>query len=260
MRLRQLGSFLFCVLTFTVLLRSQQAQPAVQRDSQAAFVLQRSLAAMSQTLPADSVATGTITFVEGSKTSTGSVRILTRGLDQTSEELQLPDGTRTLTYSQGLATEILNSTANSLQQELAVTAQSTSFPLPLLGCALNNAETALQYIGIETLDGVQVHHIRFWSTFLSTPKLQPLAEFSTRDVWVDVATGLPRKLSYVRREARGSAPRIPVDVFYSNYQTVAGTVVPFSIQKSLNGTPWATITIQSIQFNTGLTDSAFPIQ
>ena len=64
----------------------------------------------------------------------------------------------------------------------------------------------------------------------------------------------------VRRPAHGAVAGVAVDVFYSNYQNSSGILYPSNIRKSLNGTPWATITIQSIAFNTGLTDSDFPVQ
>ena len=39
----------------------------------------------------------------------------------------------------------------------------------------------------------------------------------------------------------------------------SGVLDPFKIEKSLNGTPWTTITIQNVAFQTGLSDNNFPI-
>lgn len=240
---------------------SVAAQQVPQRDLEATVVSTQSATAMGGTVPSDSVATGTVTLVAGSKTDSGTVRILTRSTDQTSEQVTTADGSDTLVYSRGAAAEIQGSSSQYLQLELAVTCQSPDFPLPLLVGALNNADFAFQYVGAETFDdGSPVHHIRFWNTFASQPKLAPLADLSARDLWIDAVSGLPRKLSYVRRAARGAEPGILVEVFYSNFRDVGGALSPFLIQKSLNGTPWATMTITSVTLNAGLTDANFPVQ
>src|SRR5947209_7664783 len=202
-------------LSSLLLSASIAAQPP-PRDPQAVVILQQALAAMGRTAPTDSVATGTAVLVAGSTTETGTIRILTRRLDQSAEYFQTPAESRVVIYSRGHADEREGTSVKPLSMELAATSQSPDFPLPLLAGALNSPETALQYLGPETLDGSAVHHIRFWSTFSSQPKFRHLAEFSQRDLWLDVASGLPHKLAYDRRAAGGSAARIPAAVFYSD--------------------------------------------
>jgi hypothetical protein len=222
--------------------------------------VQGSVAAMAATIPSDSQASGTVQIIAGSETETGTIQILTRGFSQTSEQISTASGSRAIVSSQGLASETANGTLQALPMELAVTSQSPDFPLPLLGAALNNPDEAFQFIGQETLNGRAANHVRFWDTFASNPGLQSLAAFTTTDVWIDPASRLPLRISYIRRNGGGSAPRVPVDVYYSNYQNLGGVLYPFSIQKSLNGTSWTTITISSATFNVGLTDSNFPVQ
>src|SRR5258708_18259388 len=84
-----------------------QEPPPVKRDPQSLTVVQRALTAMGGTIPADSVATGTITIVAGSRTDNGTIRILTRGPDQSAEHIQLPGEIRSVIYSRGQANEIL---------------------------------------------------------------------------------------------------------------------------------------------------------
>ncbi len=221
---------------------SAPAQQAPQRDPQALVVLQHAFAAMGATVPSDSVATGNVTLVAGSKTENGTIRILTRGLEQSAEQVQTPDGSRSVVYSQGRANRIDGSGTTAFTLELAASSQTPNLPLVLIATALNNPDAAFQYIGLETLGSAQVHHLRLWNTFSSNSKLQPLAEFTVRELWIDAATGLPRKLFYNRREARGAAPKIPLEVFYEDYRNVGGMFYPFLIKKSLNGTPWADLT------------------
>jgi hypothetical protein len=228
-------------------------QPPV-RDPQALTLLQASATAMGNVVPSDSTATGTITTEAGTLTENGTITILTRGTDQSSEQIQTPHGA-ILVYSRGQA-----SNGAPLSGQRAMTSQSSFFPLPLIGGALNNSDSGFKYIGLETVNGSSAHHIQFWNSFASNPTGLTLSAFTTRDIWIDATSYLPLRISYVQRAAGGSAPRIAVDVFFANYQNVGGILYPFSIQKSFNGTPSATITIQQVVFNTGLPDSNFPAQ
>jgi hypothetical protein len=245
-------------LASAFLLSGQQAPP--QRDPQALLLLQRALAVLGRTVPADSVATGSVALVEGSKSESGTIRILTRGLDQSAEQIQTPDESRSIVYSQGRGNRIDNSGTTAFTLELAASSQTPCFPLVLVATALNNPDYAFQYLGLEPLGGAQAHHLRVWNTFSSNTKLQRLAEFTAKDLWIDAASGVPLKLSFTERPGGGAASRIPVVVFYSDYRSLGGVLYPFRVDKSFNGTPWAKITIAQVAFNTGLTDADFPVQ
>ena len=233
--------------------QTQTSNQTPERDPQALAVMQQSLASMG-TPPADSTAAGTITTTAGTRTESGAITILTRGTNQTSEQVSTPHG-GILVYSGGQAS---NGTPLSGQQ--AMTSQSPCFPSPLIAASMNNPDSSFQYIGLEAVNGSSAHHIRFWNSFASNTNAQYLSEFTTRDIWIDSTTYLPLRMSYVQRAGGGSAPRIAIDVFYSNYQSFGGVSYPLSIQRSFNGTPSATITIQQVNFNTGLSDSNFPVQ
>jgi hypothetical protein len=215
---------------------------------------------MGGAVPSDSVATGNVTIVAGSLTTDGTIRILTRGTNQSSEQTTLPESAYTVIYSQGLADETIKSTTTSIPLERAATSQSVCFPLPFLAAALANSDESIQYVALETSGSQSFQHLRIQNTFASQPAFQQFASFSNFDVWLDATTGLPQRISFARRNGGGSAPSISVEAFFSNYKTTSGTAYPTQINLSLNGTPWTTITITSVAFNTGLTDSNFPIQ
>jgi hypothetical protein len=237
----------------------QTAPPTTASDPQALAILQQAVIAMGKAVPSDSTASGTITTVAGSLKEEGTIVILTRGTDETSEQIETTHGS-TVIYSKGRASATIGSVNTLLPMERAVTSQCPDFPLPFLAGALNNPDTAYKYVGLETLNGATVQHVQFWNSFTSIPKLQPLAHFSVKDVWIDAGSGLPLKVSYVRHDAGGSTPGIAMEASYSDYRNLGGVLYPFSIQQSFNGTPWATIAIQSVTMNTGLTDSNFPVQ
>jgi outer membrane lipoprotein-sorting protein len=243
------------------LLAQQSTQTATTpaRDPQAVAVLQQSFAAMGKTLPADSVATGTVTIVEGSRTEEGTIRVATRGPDQSIEDITTSSDHRVVVYTQLLAAETKAGATKLLSFEASATSQAPDFPLAIIAWALTDPDAAMTYVGLEPLNGQQTHHIRIWNTLNSIPQLQPYAEFTVMNIWIDPSSGLVQKLAYEKREGSGSSPRSRMEIFYSEYQNFGGILYPTQIQKNLNGVLWTTIHISNVTLNTGLKDSDFPL-
>lgn len=237
-----------------------QASPSPQRDPQAVALVQQAVKAMGGSAPSDSTAAGTINLVAGSQNENGTITILTKGSAETSEQINLPSGQRGVIFSSGLASESTPSNSGQVVMQLAVTDQCVDFPLPFLVAALANSDQSFLYVGQDSLNGAAVQHLQTSNSFASRPALSRLAPFSTMDLWFDAASGLPLKITYTRRAGGGTIPGIPVEVSFSNYANFGGVLYPMQIQKSYNGTPWQTITIQSVTFNTGLTDAQFQVQ
>jgi hypothetical protein len=251
----------FLAFLITFLLNPQappSAPPVVVRDPQAVALLQKSIAVMG-VLPSDSRASGNITIVAGGSTEQGTIQILTRGTTETAVSVQTGTANWQVIFSGGQANRTEAGTTSVLCLELAASSQSLHFPLPFINGLLNNADFSLQYIGQESLGSSAANHIRVQNTFASQPLWQSLSEFTTADIWLDASTALPAKISLVRRDGGGSVPKIPISISYSNYQTVSGVRYPFTIQEFVTDTLWAATTIQSVSFNTGLTDANFPV-
>jgi hypothetical protein len=253
-------AFLPCVLAVGFASSARQTSTTVTQDPQAIVVLQRSISTMGSSLPSDSVATGSVQTVAGSQASLGTIQILTKGSAESLVQMTMPDATRTTIYANGQANELVGATVTISTLELAVTSQAPYFPIPLFAAMLSDPDYSFEYVALESSNGVSLHHIRTWDSYATQPGLQSLSSLSTRDIWIDANSSLPQRISYVSRPARGAVAGTTVDVFLSNYQNSSGVLYPSSIQKSLNGTPWASISIQSVSFNTGLSDSSFPIQ
>lgn len=254
--------FAVSLLSFGKAIQAQQTQAPVvpTRDPTAIALLQEAVGAMATSAPSDSSATGNITIVEGSTNENGSISIQTLGTSETAEIINLPDSQRSVIYSNGRAKEVNGTQSVNLPLELIVVDECADFPLPLLSAILDNQDESFRYIGQETLNGTPVEHIQVWNSFASKPHLQNLAPLSMRDIWFDSASHLPVRVAYSRRAGRGAVPAIPVEIDFSGYKNVDGVFYPFQINKSYNGTPWQTITIQNVSFNTGLTDAQFQTQ
>lgn len=239
---------------------SISAQNPAKRDLQALAVLQQSFAVMGAAVPEDSILTGRITREAGGTTEAGTVRILTRGFDQTVEHVKFPDRDESVTYSRGFAKRQERGNGRELQLELAVASQSSAVPLFLIAAALADTDTTVEYRGLEQSAGSTAHRIRFWKTFSSNPKLKHLTEFAAREIWVDSVSSLPVRLAYEHREGRGSADRFRYEVSYSDYRNVGGALYPFRVERNLNGTPWETIQIDRVILQNGLSSSDFAIR
>jgi hypothetical protein len=214
---------------------------------------------MAAVPPSDSAATGNVTITTGPLSTQGTVTILTKGLTETSVQYQMPDNSWTLISSNGQANKVESSQTVAYPLEFAASSRCVYFPLPYLAGILSNPDYSILFVGKETLGSAAVFHIAVQNTFVSSPKYQFLSPFTLAEIWFDAATGLPKQISYNRQSGRGASPKILISVSYSNYQVVSGVLHPFTIEESVNGTLWATTSIQSVTFNTGLTETNFPI-
>jgi hypothetical protein len=265
MRTSRLGPLFALVLLLAVIEAQAQQSPTTTpvtptRDAPAVALLQSTIRAMGGGVPADSMGTGTVTETVGSESEDGTIEILTRGTDQSSETLSLPDLSQTTIYSSWMAGQTNGSaTQQELTAQLAMTSQTVVYPLPFLISAVNNSDTSIQYVGQESLDGESTNHIRIWNTFASVTHMRALATFTARDVWLDSSTGLPAKISFTQQAAAGRAFKTLVELEFSNYQVTGGFSYPYTIKKLLNGTPWLAISIQKLSFNNGLESSRFQV-
>jgi hypothetical protein len=72
---------------------------------------------------------------------------------------------------------------------------------------------------------------------------------STADLGLDPASFLPAVLSYSIRPDDGAPIPIAIEIRYSNYQTINGVKIPFTIQRYVNGSLQLEIAVSSAQVN-----------
>jgi hypothetical protein len=80
------------------------------------------------------------------------------------------------------------------------------------------------------------------------------------DLYLDAKTFLPVALSFSAHPDTNALVNIPVQVQFSNYQTVGGVRVPFHVQKYLQGSLFLDLAASQAVLNSGLPDSDFSIQ
>jgi len=245
----------FCLIYVNLILCFAQQSP--QRDPQALAVATQAYNTLGGTVPVDSRAEGAYDRTIGSSEDTGSIEILTRSSDQTSEKLTSLGSTIQTVYSRGYASQWNATAVTRLGLEKSLATSSILFPLVVTATPIQDLNSTVQFIGTETLNGILTNHIQICA---SSPdqNFTDIASFATKDIWVASDSGLPVQISVQVFDAQG-APPIPVVATFSNYQSVSGVLYPFQISISLNGTPYNTITISTVAFGVGLSDQDFPL-
>lgn len=102
----------------------------------------------------------------------------------------------------------------------------------------------IDLVGKETLDGAPVYHLKV------TKKGGP-----PQDYYLDVETGLEKKISVTGRAPDGS--QIVNVTEFSDYRSVDGSMVPFLSKQRQNGTVIATTTLDKVEFNVPIDDAFF---
>jgi hypothetical protein len=215
----------------------------------------------------DITLSGTAVRFAGKQEQDGTFTLQARGTRSSRAELQFFGTTRTdiRADASGLpsgAWSISNGVLHPIEQFNCWTDASWFFPT--LGVLGTTGDSTLQavYIGAETRNGISVQHLQFSRVF---PKSKPtsaeaMKKQSTIDMYLDGVTLLPVAESFHQFPDNGVDVTIIVEIRFGNYQPFEGAQVPMRIQKLLNGSLVADMTVTSVQINSGLPDSLFSLQ
>lgn len=251
---------LLLAISSSVLAKNQPAS-----DPQALALAAQSITALTGGAPVNDVTlTGSATWTAGDAGETGAVTLLALGTGESRMDLSLPSGTRT---------EIRDAqTGTAIGKWIAQSGASGKFAwhncltdsvwfFPALGSLSAGTSVILSYVGQETHNGASVQHIQ---SYIYQPNQIPgpgptQQQLSTMDFYLDATTLLPSAIIFNAHPDNNPGSNIPVEVDFSNYQTVNGIAVPMHIQKYLQGALTVDLTIVSATFNTGVAVSNFAV-
>lgn len=259
-RLALLACFLLVVST-----ASGQTSGVVTQDPQAVSVLTQSLNAMGGFAAVgaiqDYTENGTIAYNWAGEPVQGTVRVQGKGLTGFRIDATIPAGVQTLAIS-GIVGRL--KTADGTLKHLApynfANAGSLSFPALRLASALSNQTVSLSLIGTVQAEGHQVYQVR--AIFPVDPTLTaiaPIADLGTLDFFIDSTSFQLVKSSENVRSERDTTVTYLHEIVYTNYQPVGGIAAPFVINERIGGQQTWSISVQSLSFNSGLSDSVFVI-
>jgi len=260
-RLATLSSIL--VVAFST--HSQQTSPTVTKDPQAVSVLTQSLNAVGGLAAVSTIqdytGTGTITYNWADGQVQGAVTVQGKGLADFRMDATLPAGVQTLAIS-GLSGR--QRTTNGNLKRLAAfnfsNAGSLSFPALRLARAVSDQTVSLSLVGTGQAEGHQVYQVE--AVFPVDPTLAAavsIADLGTLDFFVDSTSFQLVKVSENVRSERDTGAVFLHEIVYANYQTVNGIAAPFAINERISGQQTWSISLQSLSFNSGISDSEFVI-
>jgi hypothetical protein len=241
---------------------SQSNPTPTTSDPQAVTLASQAFAALIGNARINDVTlTGTGTRTAGSDVESGDVTLKALGIGEARLDLIVAGGTRS---------EIRNLNSNSTPQGFWIGLDGSVHSIANHNCFTDaawffpafsvlsqrlNPNLVATYVGQETRNGAAVQHLRF--LVQNGDQTGFSQQLSAEDIYLDASSYLPVALAFNVHPDENAGANIPVEVYFSNYQTVNGVQVPFHIQQLLNGTLLFDLTIQKVILNSGLSDAAF---
>jgi hypothetical protein len=267
-------SLLFSILLFTGPVWAQQTQtattpPTATKEPQAVSILNQALAAAGGVSAVKSItdytATGNVTY-HWNPEARGTVTVRGLGSGQLRVDANLPRGVHSSVVSEGqTATKAEDGTLSQYPPPYPVPSsdafpyQPPMFPGSLviphsqLVVVLNASRFSLIYKGVVQVDGHAVHDIQAQIVFPWQTQPDSMTEYHTVDSFIDTTT-----LQLVMTQ--DLIPNHVVhQIRYSDYRTVSGVQVPFSIGEEMGGQKTWEIRLDGANFNTGLQDADFSL-
>lgn len=278
---------IFCFVSGDLSAQQTTSASTGTQTPQAASIIQQSIAAMTGgTLITDVTMTGSVTVNNGSATQSGTVRLVGTAAGQSQLTLALPSGTWVTTenFAGNPRTSTLNGPSGTAQdtspEDMMGPSPAWFCPALLMGAAATQ-KFAASYVAQESRNGSTVSHISIWPQSASTTPIyssspnqgvqilngpsQPSTFYpGQHELYVDITTQLPQALILRFRGQRQANTNLDLtqpiyiqqEIDFSNYQQVAGRLMPFHTQVRAGGYVLMDIQISSIAFNSGVTIAA----
>jgi outer membrane lipoprotein-sorting protein len=212
----------------------------------------------SLTLPADVVATGTVTRYQGGASSSLTFTTKAKGVGRTRTELQ--NGATVSILNGDTGASVSSSSTQFIPRYAAVSMRPLTFPFYSDLVAAADPNVNLNYRGTETVGGQLAHRIEIVRQPGAGDALADARQRAGRlTVWVSASSWLPLQVEYVRIATDNpTATRSAIRTF-ADYRVVNGLAVPFLQEEFFNGQRLYTVQLTEIRFNVGLSDSEFTL-
>jgi hypothetical protein len=208
----------------------------------------------------DVTLTGTVTW-NGTDSGTAMLRAL--GTSESRMDLALSSGTRTeiRDAQTGVALgQWINPDSTSGAFAFHNCQTDSAWFFPALGSLAAGSNVVLTYIGQETRNGGAVQHIQSYVYQPNQPSAGPTPQqLSTMDFYLDASTLLPVAIAFNAHPDNNALANLPIEVDFSNYQSINGVAVPMHIQRHQQGNLQVDLVVTGATFNTGLPLSIFNI-
>jgi len=241
------------------------AQQAPMRDPQALTILHSALAVMGGAGAAaiqDTVTKATTFWPSNSTVSPVSSTISTKGADRIRVDNSSGGQTVSVVYNGG---RLLHSTATGWSVGPSANSRFRRvdhLPALLLASELARGNFAATYIGQESVGSQRAVHVTLSriSSNVGNGLDAKFTKDSEIEVFIDPATFLILKVSYIYFSKIDWRIGSPMEIYYSDYRSVGGMMVPFIQRTVFNGSPLYELHLTSVAFNQGVADTTFGVK
>ena len=264
MRTRVVVAILLVVSVCT-LARAQSSGPA--RQASALAVLTQAIGAAGGVAAVGSIrdftASGTITYFWAGQQVQAPATVRGRGFDQFRLDAAMPEGTRSWAVSHGQG--VLREPGGRITQipyHNAINLGSLTFPYIKVSTILGDSMVALSDLGVVAADdGGQLRQVRMQRVFGSQADPDgTLSKLTITDYCLDATTKLLMRVVDSTHPVETFSRSFKHELDFENYSNQNGLAIPMLIREKIEGQATWELQLNSVAFNTGLTDSDFVIQ
>jgi len=253
------------VLFLTALVSSPiKAQTtAPTRDPQALTLIASSLKALTGGVAVnDVILQASANYVAGSDEENGTATLTASGNQESLVQLNLSGGSRQeIRNGPAGAWSGPDGTPHSMATHNCWTDASWFFPAPTLEAVANNPQTSVSYLGTDASKGRPLLHVQVTrAPSGQDPGVAALIlTLSTMNIYFDPQSLLPVVLDFNVHPDTDASTNLPTEIQFADYRTVSGVLVPFRIEKFLQGTPTLDLAVTQAVINSGVPSSTFII-
>jgi outer membrane lipoprotein-sorting protein len=255
--------FLCFVLAVNAFGQQTVTTAAPQRDPQALGVLQQSLNAAGGMSAVSSVqdltGAGTITYQWAGTAVQGQLTVYGKGPNQFRIDSNLSAETQRFVVNEGAGTLIqVNGQKIVLSSYSVMNAGNLTLPSAKIALAISDPSTSAEYLGLVNWNGSRVYQVQITrsidAALNSSGAFPGLGSFQ---LYIDPTSyqvvGLAETVWW---NADAGHPYLH-ELIFSNYGQANGLSLPFTITEKFAGQQTWSLTLTSIMFNTGISDSLF---
>jgi len=259
LRISLLALVLLCI-SFTAAPAQQAASPPA-RDPQAITLVQNAIAAMGGSGAGqiqDTLTQATTTWLQNPAAPATTTTIKTKGPDKLRVDNGSGSALNSVIHNQGRNLRFAGAAWKQGPSANSFHKRPEHLPVVLLAYELARPDLTADYIGLETIGTQTAHHIRLARVSTMGNDLDAQQTKNSRlDVFIDPQSFLVLKISYLQFSETDWRLGLPMEIYYSDYRSVAGMLIPFNQRAVFNGNPMFNLSLSSVAFNQGLPDSDF---
>lgn len=206
--------------------------------------------------------TGSVVRINGDDREAGSITLQSTGIMTNQITISTSAGNRseTRSWDSGMPSGEwtgLDGQPHQMGQQNCWTDAVWFFPALSLLSDYADPNLVFTDLGQIQYNGGSAEHIRVYRslTNLAPGEQQVVQRLSTVDYYLDSQSALPVAIAFSIHGDRGVRFDVHLGIVFSQYQSVSGIQIPFTVTELLNGSPFLQITITSVATN-GLSSPA----